>query len=263
MNDRPTPQSGWLLADGEVVESTPKLSSATMSAAEYRGFSVHAGVAIGAHDVDGRERLVRYVSRLPFAEQQGQVTRDGRVAFRLGHQKPTGETHVFLHPLSFLRRATSQIPPLGMNMVRYHGILAPAARRRSELVRASPPQTCSSSADAGLVSAPNPSWASLLKRVFGVDALKCPDCGAQMRTLAALEGQDVIDRILQHLSIDGRPIEPAPSRAATSLRRPLSTPADRRASLTPTAARAPPEQAPCYARRVSDPKRIHYLRPLV
>ncbi|CAN0600160.1 unnamed protein product, partial [Laminaria digitata] len=109
------------------------------SAAEYRGFSVHAGVAIAGHDAEGRERVVRYVSRPPFAEQQVQICRDGRVAFRLTHPKPSGETHLFLHPLTFLRRVTSQIPPLGMNLVRYHGILAPAAKRRSEVVRTAPP----------------------------------------------------------------------------------------------------------------------------
>ena len=217
MSEGPAPKSGWLLADGEAVESMPPRGSPSTSAAEYRGFSVHAGVAIAAHDAAGRERLVRYVSRPPFAEQQVQVTRDGRVAFRLGHRKPTGETHVFLHPLAFLRRVTSQIPPLGMNMVRYHGILAPAAKRRREVVRTSPPKTSPSDVSAGPAFASNLSWASLLKRVFDVDALKCPDCGAQMRILAAIEDPDVIDRILTHLGIDGTPVEPAPSRAGDLL----------------------------------------------
>ncbi|MCB9610183.1 MAG: transposase [Polyangiaceae bacterium] len=71
----------------------------------------------GVIDAEGRERLARYVSRPPFAERQARLCRDGRVAFRLGHPKPTGKTHLFLDPLTFLRRVTSQIPPLGMNLV--------------------------------------------------------------------------------------------------------------------------------------------------
>ncbi|CAN0575820.1 unnamed protein product, partial [Laminaria digitata] len=78
LGEGPRPKSGWLLADGSVVESPPRVGSLPTSVAEYRGFSVHAGVAISGHDADGRERLVRYVTRRPFAEQQVQLCRDGR-----------------------------------------------------------------------------------------------------------------------------------------------------------------------------------------
>ncbi len=54
---------------------------------------------------------------------------------------------------------------------------------------------------------------TLLKRVFDVEALECPACGAQIRMLAAIEDRDVIDRILTHLGINAAPAEPAPSRA--------------------------------------------------
>ena len=114
---------------------------------------------------------------------------------------------------------TSQIPPLGLNLVRDHGILAPAAKRLSEVVRTAPPLHSPSAEGAGPSYLPNYSWAALLKRVFDVDAVKCPDCGAQMRILAAIDELDIIDRILTHLGIDAAPVEPAPSRAGD-----LSTP---------------------------------------
>ncbi len=122
----PWPKSGLLLADGGVVKSPPRVGSLPTSVAEYRGVSIHAGVATAGPDAEGRERLVRYVTRPPFAEQQVQLSRDGRVTFRRTHPRPSGETQLFLHPMTFLRRVTSQIPPLGMNLVCYHGILAPA-----------------------------------------------------------------------------------------------------------------------------------------
>jgi hypothetical protein len=39
-------------------------------------------------------------------------------------------------------------------------------------------------------------WAALLQRVFEVDALRCPGCGARMRLLAAIEDPEVARKIL-------------------------------------------------------------------
>jgi len=59
-------------------------------------------------------------------------------------------------------------------------------------------------------------WAALLQRVFEVDALRCPDCGARMRLLAAIEDPDVARKILECLDLPARapPLQPAPSSAA-------------------------------------------------
>ncbi|MBM3985329.1 MAG: hypothetical protein FJ296_06540 [Planctomycetes bacterium] len=37
-------------------------------------------------------------------------------------------------------------------------------------------------------------WADLLRRVFGVDVLRCPDCGGRRRIVAALTQGPVIQR---------------------------------------------------------------------
>jgi hypothetical protein len=56
-------------------------------------------------------------------------------------------------------------------------------------------------------------WAALLQRVFEVDALRCPDCGARMRLLAAIEDPEVARKILECLDLPARapPLQPAPS----------------------------------------------------
>jgi len=56
-------------------------------------------------------------------------------------------------------------------------------------------------------------WAALLQRVFEVDALRCPGCGARMRLLAAIEDPAVARKILECLDLPARapPLEPAPS----------------------------------------------------
>jgi hypothetical protein len=44
------------------------------------------------------------------------------------------------------------------------------------------------------------SWAQLIKRVYEVDPLLCPSCGAEMRIIAFIIDHDVVDAILRHLA---------------------------------------------------------------
>jgi hypothetical protein len=48
------------------------------------------------------------------------------------------------------------------------------------------------------------SWAELLQRVFEVDALRCPHCGARMRLLAAIPSPDAARRIIEALALPAR-----------------------------------------------------------
>jgi hypothetical protein len=47
-------------------------------------------------------------------------------------------------------------------------------------------------------------WADLLRRVFEVDALRCPDCGGRMRVLSAITEPDVARRILECVGMPSR-----------------------------------------------------------
>jgi hypothetical protein len=46
-------------------------------------------------------------------------------------------------------------------------------------------------------------WADLLRRVFAIDNLACPDCGGRLRLLATIEDRAVVDQILTHLEPRG------------------------------------------------------------
>jgi hypothetical protein len=50
-------------------------------------------------------------------------------------------------------------------------------------------------------------WAILLRRTYGVDALRCPMCSARMRVMATLTEPSVVNKILSHL---GLPTAPPP-----------------------------------------------------
>jgi len=47
-------------------------------------------------------------------------------------------------------------------------------------------------------------WARLLARVYGVHPLVCPECGSQMKVIAAIQDIDEIKHILRHLIKIGR-----------------------------------------------------------
>ena len=54
---------------------------------------------------------------------------------------------------------------------------------------------------------------NLLRRVFALDILACPDCGGRLRLLATIEDRAVVEKILTHL---GLPVDlPQPSAART------------------------------------------------
>ena len=54
------------------------------------------------------------------------------------------------------------------------------------------------------------SWAKLLKRVFEIDMEHCPNCGGELKIIAAILEQPVIEKLLTHLGLQAR----APPRAA-------------------------------------------------
>jgi hypothetical protein len=69
------------------------------------------------------------------------------------------------------------------------------------------------------------SWARLLERVFDLDLKRCPNCGGELKIIAAILETPVIERIFTHLGLQAR----APARAAAPVQAPhaaLST-ADR------------------------------------
>ena len=44
-------------------------------------------------------------------------------------------------------------------------------------------------------------WARLIQKVYEVDPLECPICGATMRIIALIDDADVVERILKHLKV--------------------------------------------------------------
>jgi hypothetical protein len=115
-------------------------------------------------------------------------------------------------PHELIEKLIPLIPRPRSHLVRYHGILGPAARDRARVVPQPPPYqpesapqgngATSREIDASRIPGfRRTSWAVLLKRVFLVDALACPKCDGRMKILAVITNPDSVRAILDNLGI--------------------------------------------------------------
>jgi hypothetical protein len=101
------------------------------------GMSLHADVAVPANDRNRLERLCRYAARPPLALDRLEAMPAGRLAYRLKSRWRDGTTHVVMERHELLERLAPLIPPPRAHQVRYHGVLAPCASGRDQVVPAS------------------------------------------------------------------------------------------------------------------------------
>jgi SAM-dependent methyltransferase len=98
------------------------------------GFSLHAATRAGAQDACGREALCKYVLRPPLAQERLSLLPDGLVRITLRKPFRDNTYAVDMDPLSLLCRLATTIPPPRLHVVRYSGVLAPAAKLRPLIV---------------------------------------------------------------------------------------------------------------------------------
>ena len=83
-----------------------------------------------------------------------------------------GTTHLVMSPLEFMQRLAALVPRPRLHLMRFHGVLAPNAKLRAQVVpqepeppvQAAPPAECE--ATCAHHRPVRLSWAKLLKRVF-------------------------------------------------------------------------------------------------
>jgi len=84
------------------------------------------------------EVLCRYVLRPAIAIDRVRWPDDGRVEWTLLRPWSDGTSRLVFTPLSFLARLATLVPPPRSHQVVYHGVLAPAAAWRREVVAGAP-----------------------------------------------------------------------------------------------------------------------------
>ncbi len=140
----------------------------------------------------------------------------GEVVLQLKTPYRDGTTHLVMSPLEFLQRLAALVPRPRLHLIRFHGVLAPHAALRSQIVPGEADQAPNTAEGDGDFSSASPrarlSWAQLLKRVFAIDITTCPQCGGALTILAAIDDPAVIIKILSHLGLPTRAPPRAPAR---------------------------------------------------
>ena len=98
------------------------------------GLNVHATIRARANERDRLERLVKYLARPPIANDPLTELPDGRLALHLKQAWRDGTTHVVLSPRELLEKLIPLVPRPRAHVIRYHGILGPAAKDRAQVV---------------------------------------------------------------------------------------------------------------------------------
>jgi hypothetical protein len=201
---------------------------------KHSGFGVDSSVRISANDLAGMSRLLGYIARCPLSLAR-MITRtaDGKIVYRASHANcwafpKSGEQTVMegisrnfevFEPLDFLAEVTQHIPDRGEHQIRYYGHYSNKSRgiRRKALravVTPKPPQQLTAQQLRFRLT-----WAALIKLVYEVDPLKCPDCGGTMKVVALIDHgrqPDVVEKILRHCSLWREPKQRAPPCAAAA-----------------------------------------------
>jgi hypothetical protein len=102
-----------------------------------------------------------------------------------------------------------------VNLVVYHGLLAPHARGRSQIVRyARPHPDCTARpVDASPRAADTPgewTWAALMRRV-SISMPSPARCGGRLRVLATVQDPRAVQAILAYLARSNTPAPPGPA----------------------------------------------------
>ncbi len=97
--------------------------------------------------------------------------------------------------MELIEKLAVLVPPPHKHLVTYHGVLSSAAKWRKEIVpggqgaaqqaeQKEPPDGAQPELEA--LRPRRLLWAQLLQRTFGLDVLKCPQCGGKIKMVAAI-----------------------------------------------------------------------------
>jgi hypothetical protein len=185
-------------------------------AAHQRKKARHRDVACLARRGCKLEHLCRYITRPAVANERLTLNRAGQMVLTLKTPYRDGTTPIVMSPLEFMQRLAALVPRPRFHLIRFHGVLAPNAKHRAEIIPSAPVNTTDNSADHGDApphSAPTRiRWARLLKRVFAIDMEHCPHCGGPLTIIAAIVDPTVIAKILTHLGWSARAPPRSPAR---------------------------------------------------
>lgn len=191
---------------------------------KHPGFSIDNSVRI--LDESSQESLAEYVARPPISLKKIRYEPSkGRVFFHTTYSEYFKQNVHMFEALDFLAELTQHVPPKRLQLIRRYGLYASRTKGRWEQMpwvaeRAPEGWKAAHQYNAATkvlgcepltggeeeveVNARKRAWARLLAKVYEVDPLVCPKCGAEMKVIAIIEDSHEVKRILRHLVKIGR-----------------------------------------------------------
>ena len=138
-----------------------------------------------------------------------EYTRGSRqVIYHGKNQTVAGRGTVVYDPVAFMALVLVHVPEPREMRVRYYGAASSTIRRGGRKgrlaegveVRPAP----EGEEESSTVKARRRTWARLIARVYGADALKCKRCGGAMHIISFITDPSVVEEILRHVGPWGK-----------------------------------------------------------
>lgn len=220
--------------------AVPEESAREMLARPHGGFSLDASVRVAADDRPALERLIRYCLRPAISlKRLTYLSETGLVRYRPIKTRPGEPAVLEWEAVEFLRRFSRIIAPPRLHLIRYAGALGPRHTLRPWVTHAARQSVSYQDLLAGAgrtpagiqavaakackaLGAAARSWAAAMRKVFEIDPVLCPACGAEMKPVAAITRDCELERLLRNIGLPTdfpRPSLPAPRRRRRTMRR--------------------------------------------
>jgi hypothetical protein len=187
----------------------PRAADATdQPIAEVRGINIHAVQVVDGRDRRRVERLCKYITRPPVAQDRLERRPDGKLELSFKRAWRDGTRALVFEPADLIPRLVAAVPPPRWHLLRYFGVLSSHSSRRSlvvpkpsaDVTAHKPPPAPGDQlellGDKDDAPAPRKRWAWLLAHVFAADVETCPRCSGPMRWVEVANTRAQITRLL-------------------------------------------------------------------
>ncbi len=177
------------------------------------------------HDRKQLERLARYITRPPIAQERLTQRPDGTLLLEFKKAWKDGSRVLVLTPEDLLVRLCAAVPPPRFHMVRYLGVLSSHSAFRSRVVPEPSEDTTAHRPSAARgdqlallreeddhsPKALRHRLAWLLAHIFAADLECCPKCGGPMRWAEVAKTARAALRLMAKLGLAANPPPDAPA----------------------------------------------------
>jgi Zn finger protein HypA/HybF involved in hydrogenase expression len=187
----------------------------------HSGFNIHRSRRIAPSSREDLERLAQYIIRNPFSLEKMHPNDTGdAIIYRSGLNPKIRRNFQVFEPCDFIAAITQHIPDKSFQLVRYYGWYSNKMRGQ-RLKREAEREAASAQGEPAALSnveiiqvsgftprrRPSRKWRELIQKVWEADPLLCPNCQQEMRIIALIDEEKVIERILRHLGLWEEPVD--------------------------------------------------------